>query len=77
LKGNSARPQKVKLAVQDCYKRLLGFAMEGEARIALKKRADEEAIRVFADTSVNSFSPPPSAKRTLSPSIRGSARDAK
>ena len=39
----------VRLAVQDCYKRLLGFAMEGEARIHYKKRADEEAIRVFAD----------------------------
>jgi uncharacterized protein len=39
----------VRLAVQDCYKRLLGFSMEGEARISLKKRADEEAIRVFAD----------------------------
>jgi uncharacterized protein len=35
--------------VQDCYKRLLGFAMEGEARTFFKKRADEEAIRVFAD----------------------------
>src|SRR5204863_9257014 len=39
----------VRVAVHDCYKRLLGFSMEGEARIALKKRADEEAIRVFAD----------------------------
>jgi uncharacterized protein len=49
VKGNSAASAEVKLAVQDCYKRLLGFAMEGEMRIALKKRADEEAIRVFAD----------------------------
>ena len=39
----------VRLAVQDCFKRLLGFAMEGEARTYFKKRADEEAIRVFAD----------------------------
>jgi uncharacterized protein len=39
----------VRLAVQDCFKRLLGFAMEGEARTFFKKRADEEAIRVFAD----------------------------
>jgi uncharacterized protein len=49
IKGNSAASAEVKLAVQDCYKRLLGFAMEGESRIAIKKRADEEAIRVFAD----------------------------
>ncbi len=39
----------VRLAVQDCFKRLLGFAMEGEARTFFKKRADEDAIRVFAD----------------------------
>jgi uncharacterized protein len=39
----------VRLAVQDCFKRLLGFAMEGEARTHFKKKADEEAIRVFAD----------------------------
>jgi protein Tex len=49
VKGTSAASAEVRLAVQDCYKRLLGFAMEGESRIALKKRADEEAIRVFAD----------------------------
>jgi uncharacterized protein len=49
VRGNSPAAQEVKAAVQDSYKRLLGFSMEGEARIALKKRADEEAIRVFAD----------------------------
>ncbi len=49
VKGTSPAAQEVKTAVQDCYKRLLGFSMEGEARIALKKRADEEAIKVFAD----------------------------
>ncbi|MGC3988996.1 MAG: helix-hairpin-helix domain-containing protein [Chthoniobacteraceae bacterium] len=43
-----AAAQEVKTALQDCYKRLLGFAMEGEARIHFKKIADEEAIRVFA-----------------------------
>src|SRR6201996_6534909 len=49
VKNKSAAAGQVKLAIQDCYKRLLGFAMEGEARTMLKKRADEEAIRVFAD----------------------------
>jgi uncharacterized protein len=49
VKGASPAAQEVKTAVQDCYKRLLGFSMEGEARITLKKRADEEAIKVFAD----------------------------
>jgi uncharacterized protein len=49
VKGNSAASQQVKTAIADCYKRLLGFAMEGEARVHFKKRADEEAVRVFAD----------------------------
>lgn len=49
VKGNCPAALEVRTAVQDCYKRLLGFSMEGEARIALKKRADEEAIKVFAD----------------------------
>ena len=49
VKGSSPAALEVKVAVADCYKRLVGFAMEGEARIHFKKRADEEAIRVFAD----------------------------
>src|SRR5690606_15018650 len=49
VKGTSPAAQQVKLAVQDSYKRLLGFAMEGEARMHFKKKADEEAIRVFAE----------------------------
>jgi len=49
VKGNNPAALEVRAAVTDCYKRLLGFSMEGEARIALKKRADEEAIKVFAD----------------------------
>ena len=39
----------VHLAVEDGYKRLLSGTMETEARINAKKKADEEAIRVFAD----------------------------
>ena len=49
VKNKSAAAEQVKLAVQDCYKRLIGFAMEAEARIFYKKKADEEAIRVFAE----------------------------
>jgi uncharacterized protein len=49
VKNSSAAAQEVRLAAHDCYKRLLGFAMEGEARVHFKKRADEEAVRVFAD----------------------------
>lgn len=49
VKSKSPASEQVKLAVGDCFKRLLGFAMEGEARTFFKKKADEEAIRVFAD----------------------------
>ena len=48
VKNKSAAAMQVRDAVHDCQKRLLGFAMEGEARLTVKKRADEEAIRVFA-----------------------------
>ena len=48
VKSRSAASQQVRDAVHDSYKRLLGFAMEGEARLTFKRKADEEAIRVFA-----------------------------
>ncbi len=49
VKNSSASAMEVRVATQDAYKRLLCFAMEGEARMQFKKRADEEAIRVFAE----------------------------
>ncbi|MHC2992883.1 transcription accessory protein [Pontibacter sp. HJ8] len=49
VKGNNAASDQVKLAAKDCYKRLLKLSMETEVRLTSKKRADEEAIRVFAD----------------------------
>jgi uncharacterized protein len=41
--------EQIRLAVQDSYKRLLGFAIEAELRMESKKKADIEAIRVFAE----------------------------
>ena len=49
LKGSSPASEQVKAAVHDSYKRLLMSSMEGETRLAAKKRADEEAIRVFVE----------------------------
>lgn len=46
--ANSAVDQ-VRLAIKDSYKRLLKPSMETEVRLMTKKRADEEAIRVFAE----------------------------
>ncbi|MHB8835641.1 MAG: Tex family protein [Candidatus Methylomirabilia bacterium] len=48
VKGEGAAAQQVRLAAEDGFKRLLSLAMETESRLALKERADREAIRVFA-----------------------------
>jgi uncharacterized protein len=47
--GRGPAAEQVRLAVQDSYKRLLGSAIEVELRLESKKRADAEAIRVFAE----------------------------
>jgi len=47
--GKGPTSEQVRLAVQDSYKRLLGSAIEVELRMETKKRADAEAIRVFAE----------------------------
>ncbi len=49
VKGRGPASEQVNLAMQDSYKRLLGPSMENETRSDLKKRADDEAIRVFVD----------------------------
>ncbi len=78
VKNNSPAAAEVKTAAQDCYKRLLGFAMEGEARGALKKRADEEAIRVFADNLRELLLASPLGQKTVArASIPASAPAAK
>jgi uncharacterized protein len=48
VRGDSPAAEQVRLACDDCLKRLLGFSMEVEARGFYKKKADAEAIRVFA-----------------------------
>ena len=46
--ANEAAVQ-VQIALQDSYKRLLKPSMETEVRVLTRQKADEEAIRVFAD----------------------------
>ncbi len=41
--------EQVNMATEDSYKRLLGPSLENELRAELKQRADQEAIKVFAD----------------------------
>ena len=49
VKAKNPAADQIRLAVQDSYKRLLGSAIEVELRMETKKRADAEAIRVFAE----------------------------
>ena len=49
VRGSGAAARQVTLAAEDCYDRLLSPSMEAETRMALRERAGEEAIRVFAD----------------------------
>ena len=49
VKGQGESSEQVRAAARDCYKRLLSLSMETEMRLTTKKRADEEAIRVFSE----------------------------
>jgi len=51
IKGNNAASSQVQQAIADGYKRLLKPSMETEVRLLTKKKADEEAIRVFAENA--------------------------
>lgn len=41
--------EQVRLAIKDCYRRLLKPSMETEVRLLTKRKADEEAIKVFTE----------------------------
>lgn len=49
VKGSSESTTHVKKAIKDAYRRLLQPSLESEFRMALKTKADEEAINVFAE----------------------------
>lgn len=51
VKGINPSADQVKQAIADGYKRLLKPSMETEVRLVTKKKADEEAIRVFAENA--------------------------
>lgn len=49
IKSENSVSEQLKLAVKDCYKRLLRPSLETEVRMESKMKADVEAIHVFAD----------------------------
>ena len=49
IKSKTLLASQVALAIDDCFNRLLSLSMETEIRLITKQKADEEAIKVFAD----------------------------
>jgi uncharacterized protein len=65
IRGNDPGSEQVKQALEDSYKRLLLPSMETEIRMSTKKRADEEAIRVFAENLRQLFLAPPLGQKNV------------
>jgi len=66
VKADNEAAAHVKKAVKDAYRRLLQPSLESEFRMALKTKADEEAITVFAENLRQLLlSSPLGSKRTL------------
>ncbi|MGD0229104.1 MAG: Tex family protein [Syntrophorhabdales bacterium] len=65
LKGDNEASQQVKPALHDAYKRLLAPSMETEMRLETKKRADQEAIRLFNENLRQLLLAPPLGQKSV------------
>ena len=65
VKGHSACSMQVEEAVTDGYKRLLSPSIETEILAATKLRADEEAIKVFAENLRQLLLTPPLGQKNV------------
>lgn len=65
ITGDGEDALLVRQAIEDSYKRLLSGAMETEIRMQARKRADEEAIRIFADNLRQLLLAPPLGARRV------------
>ncbi|MRR34437.1 RNA-binding transcriptional accessory protein [bacterium] len=66
VRGKSIFASLLEGAVEDAYKRLMAPSIEVELRLEAKQKADEAAIRVFADNLRNLLlAPPAGGKRVL------------
>jgi len=77
VKGNNEAGRQVTRATEDSYKRLLMPSLENELRSSLKERADQEAIRVFADNLRELLLAPPLGQKrvmALDPGFRTGAK---
>lgn len=65
VKGDGESSRHVRMATHDSYKRLLSISMETEIRLETRKRADEEAIRVFAENLRQLLLAPPLGQKNV------------
>jgi len=64
-RNESDAAQQVMTAINDSYKRLLQPSLENEYRAIAKERADEEAIKVFADNARQLLMAPPLGQKRV------------
>jgi uncharacterized protein len=65
IKGAGPASEQVRQALDDSFSRLLYPSMETEIRMVTKKRADEEAIRVFAENLRQLLLAPPLGQKNV------------
>jgi protein Tex len=73
LKAANDASLQVTLSVEDSFKRLLSLSIETEIRLETKEKADDEAIRVFAENLRELLLSPPMGQKTtlaLDPGFR-------
>jgi uncharacterized protein len=65
VRASSPFAGELRLASEDAWKRLLSSAVEVDVRLALKERADREAIEVFAANLKNLLLAPPLGEKRI------------
>jgi uncharacterized protein len=65
VKGNNASALQVEMAVKDSYKRLIEPSIETEFAALSKEKADEEAIKVFAENLRQLLLAPPLGQKRI------------
>ena len=65
IKSSNKASAQVMIAISDSYKRLLSLSMETETRLAAKKKADDTAIKVFADNLRQLLLAPPLGQKAV------------
>lgn len=65
VRTNNEAASQVEGAVEDSYKRLLAPSIENEIRALIKEKADEEAIKVFAENLRQLLLAPPLGQKSV------------